>query len=151
MPLDIERVPEAVAIAALLGLKAAEGFSALRLADAVVSGVPASSLQRALKRIDPENRIVVPTDIVSRATLARLKSRQACLSPEAGERVVSVLKVYLAALKAYGRDSAAALDFLGRRHALLDGKRPIDVATASTVGADAVLDLIAAADAGLAA
>lgn len=147
---DIERAPEPVAIAHLLGLRAAEGYSPLRLAEAVESGVPAASLARALKRIDPANRIVLPTDIVSRATLARLKSRQASLSPEAGERVVSVLKVYLAALRAYGRDSEAALDFLGRRHALLDGKRPIDVATSSTVGADAVIDLIASADAGLA-
>jgi len=150
MSVDIERAPEPVAIAALLGLRTAEAYSALRLAEAVENGVPPASLARALKRIDPANRIVVPTDIVSRATLARLKARQASLSPAAGERVIGVLKVYLAALKAFGRDSEAALDFLGRRHALLAGKRPIDVATASTVGADAVLDLIAAADAGFA-
>ena len=53
--------------------------------------------------------------------------------------------------RAYRGDRTATDAFLNRPHPLLDGETPLDVARSSSAGADAVLNLILRAEAGMAA
>ena len=51
--------------------------------------------------------------------------------------------------RVYRGDSDAILTFLNRPHPLLDGKTPLDVARSGSAGAEAVLNLIRRAEAGV--
>jgi len=59
-------------------------------------------------------------------------------------------KVLSEAIRHYHDDKESASLFLSRKHPLLGGRSPLDVARESTAGADLVMDLFARAEAGVA-
>ena len=67
-----------------------------------------------------------------------------------GGRGDAMERVVRAAHEVWRGDAAAAVRFWRRPNALLDGRTPLDVATESTVGADLVVELLGAAQAGVA-
>lgn len=117
------------------------------LARAVGSGLPPTSLDRLAQAMDA---FPVVADLVPEATLRRARNAGKPLSREHSGRLYDVSRVFEMALRAYHDDVEAAADFLSRRHMLLDGERPIELALVSSAGADAVIHQIGRAMAGVA-
>lgn len=67
-----------------------------------------------------------------------------------GERLYEVGRVVDAVGRAYRGDRDAIEAFLNRPHPLLDGETPFDRARSSSAGAEAVLNLVRRAEAGIA-
>ena len=59
-------------------------------------------------------------------------------------------KVFLETLRQYHDDREMAVAFLSRKHPMLGGRSPLDVARESVAGADLVLKLLDQAEAGVA-
>lgn len=74
---------------------------------------------------------------MKRGTLARL------LELDDSEPLVD------AVARAFRGDGARIDDFLTRPHPLLDGESPLDLATSSSAGSEAVLRLVRRAEAGI--
>ena len=72
------------------------------------------------------------------------------LSRELSERLYEMGRVVDAVGRAYHGDRQAIDTFLNRPHPLLDGETPFDMARSSSAGADAVLNLVRRAEAGIA-
>jgi len=72
------------------------------------------------------------------------------LTRQESERLYEVSRVYDAALRAFGGNAEKADGFLSRAHPLLDGEVPLELAQVSSAGADAVVNLIGRAVAGVA-
>jgi putative toxin-antitoxin system antitoxin component (TIGR02293 family) len=100
--------------------------------------------------IDILGRGTVIGRIVPEATFRRHKSNRKVLSRAMSERLYEVGRVVVVAEAAYRGDSEGARRFLVRPHPLLDGRTPLDLAIASSAGADAVINLLHKADAGFA-
>ena len=64
--------------------------------------------------------------------------------------VYELARVLDAVGRAFHGDTARISDFLNRSHPLLDGEPPLEMATSSAAGADAVLNLVWRAEAGVA-
>ena len=79
-------------------------------------------------------------------------NRQACANPAEmpSERLQEVSRVVDAVSRAYRGDQDAIEAFLNRPHPLLDGETPFDLARSSSAGAEAVLNLVCRAEAGVA-
>ncbi|PPD31309.1 MAG: antitoxin [Hyphomicrobium sp.] len=146
---SFEGQSEPVQIATMLGLRNPGTFTPMKLASAVEAGIPAEAAKRAVHKLDPTGSFVDIHRIVPRSTLARRVAAKGRLDKDETSAVVRLLQVLLAAERLY-HDRDEALDFLARPHALLEMKAPIEVAISTSVGADAVLDLIASAEAGTA-
>ena len=125
----------------LLGVKANVGNTRLGLANSIISGLPVSALDRLAGEVAPDDSRF-KFRLIPKATLERRKkSATRHLTSDEGDRLARLAKVYVFALDIY-RDSASAREFLGRPHAMLDGKPPLDVALATGPGADAVINLL---------
>ena len=72
------------------------------------------------------------------------------LSRSHSERVYGLVRVLDAVAGAFHGDVARIDDFLNRPHPLLDGETPLELAISSSAGADAVLNLVRRAQAGVA-
>lgn len=132
---------QTVSIETLLGINAGRSASPLTLAYSIESGLPVAALDRLAD-------VVAPGDarfkfrLISKATLERRrKSPSKRLTSEEGDRLVRVAKVFSFALDIY-KAPETARKFLGRPHAMLDGKPPLDVALATGPGADLVINLL---------
>jgi putative toxin-antitoxin system antitoxin component (TIGR02293 family) len=134
-------------IAALLGLDGADGMDDVALADRVSKGL-APAAAAALGEI--LGAAVVVGGIIPEATLRRVRKARRPLSREMSERLYEVGRVVEAARQSYKGDDEAARAFLTRPHALLDGRLPLDLARASSAGADAVVNLLRRAEYGFA-
>lgn len=79
-------------------------------------------------------------------------NRQACANPAEtpGERLQEVSRVVDAVSRAYRGDRDAIEAFLNRPHPLLEGETPFDRARSGSAGAEAVLNLMRRAEAGIA-
>jgi putative toxin-antitoxin system antitoxin component (TIGR02293 family) len=142
-----ERRSEATRMAWLLGLPALNDLDLVRR---VERGFPAKAADTLARRVDPMGRFFRATDIIPRSTYhRRVKARQA-LTKEESERLFALAKVFSELIRQYQSDLERAAEFLGRKHALLGGRTPLDVAKESTAGADLVLKVLARADAGVA-
>lgn len=131
---------EPIAVAESLGLKAASG-SPLAVVNQIKSGLPLSSLERLAKAISPGDRTFIYR-FVPRSTLVRRKgTNKPRLSVDEGNRVASVAKVWEFALEIYG-DAEKARQFLHRKHPMLEGQPPLDVAIDTGLGADIVINLL---------
>jgi putative toxin-antitoxin system antitoxin component (TIGR02293 family) len=113
-----------------LGLK--PDTSMMALAAQVERGLPLSALDRLARQVAPEDA-GFPHRLVPKATLARRRASQARLTPEEGARVARLAEIWAQALITWGSDTAAR-DFLARPHAMLDGRKPLDVVLASEFG-----------------
>ena len=135
-------------IASVLGLPAGEGFDDVALADRVSSGLAPAAAQALATAYGDAARLL--GGIVPEATLRRARKQRRPLSREMSERLYEMARVRVAAVEAYGGDEAGAGAFLTRPHPLLGGRTPLEVARASSAGADAVVRLLRRAEAGFA-
>ena len=138
---------EAARIARLLAIDEPDVVSDVQLARRVSRGLlprAAAALAEVLGR----SRVVGP--VVPEATLRRVRKAGKPLSRELSERLYEVGRVVDALGRAYRGDRDAIDAFLNRPHPLLEGETPFDMARSSSAGAEAVLNLIRRAEAGIA-
>ncbi|KAF0190553.1 MAG: hypothetical protein FD165_2634 [Gammaproteobacteria bacterium] len=96
------------------------------LAETVAHGLPKKALQATIKHLtlDSETAKLISNQLVPPATFKRRKTR---LSPQESERVERLARVYATALDVWDDDDDTR-QFLFAPHAMLNQKRPIDVA-----------------------
>ena len=119
-----------ISSAALLGFDPA--MSAIGLMMAVEQGLPVAALERVARSISPTDTNDFLFRMVPKATLSRRRV-DSRLSPEEGAKVARLASVWAVAVDVWKSDQAAR-DFLFRPHALLDGRRPVDVVVATELG-----------------
>jgi putative toxin-antitoxin system antitoxin component (TIGR02293 family) len=141
---------EAKEMAHFLGLKSWETVDDLALVQKVKKGFPASTIKNIVKKVDPYDRFLKPTDIIPRATYHRHMKHNQALTRNQSERVLALAKVFLEVLRQYHDDTELAAQFLLRKHPLLGGRSPMELAKESTAGADLVLKHLARAEASVA-
>ena len=132
-----------------MGLAHANTFNELKMIEALRQGVPARSAEVVARHIDPTGAQVTVYDFVPKSTLHRARQTNWRLSKDVSEQLWQVARVYVEARRQYGNDRDA-LEFLLRRHPLLDGQTPFALAKETVAGADLVLRLLAQAEAGVA-
>jgi putative toxin-antitoxin system antitoxin component (TIGR02293 family) len=130
----------AATIESLLGVKATRHDTRLALAYSVEHGLPVSALDRLAETIAPEDARF-KFRLVPKATLERRRNTTKRLTPEEGDRVARLAKVFSMAMDIY-RDLGKVREFLRRPHLMLDNKAPLDVTLATGPGADAVVNLL---------
>lgn len=141
---------EASRIAQFLGLSQWQKMNDLMLVRKVEAGLPISAVRKIVRRIDPNEASVSVYDLIPKTTYYRIKDKGKPLSRDQSEKIFALSKVFAETLRQYHDDRDSASMFLMRRHPLLGGRSPLDVARESTVGADLVLKLLEQAEAGIA-
>lgn len=141
--------PESEQIARILGLPRPGSFDDVKLVGCIKQGIPAQSAAAVAQVIDPAGVQLKAYHLVPKSTLHRREADAKPLSTDDSETLWQVARVYVEALRQY-HEAGAASAFLFRRHPLLGGQRPIDLARETTAGADLVLKLLAQAEAGVA-
>jgi putative toxin-antitoxin system antitoxin component (TIGR02293 family) len=130
----------AEAVASVLGITRGRR-SPLELIDAIAKGLPVQALYRVSSDVAPDDANF-KFQIVSKATLARRKKRAgARLTADESDRLVRLAKVWTFAREVWADDESARA-FLFRPHALLAGRRPIDVGLGTDIGARLVEDIL---------
>jgi putative toxin-antitoxin system antitoxin component (TIGR02293 family) len=147
--LESRPISEASRIARFMGLSRWRKMDDLDLVEQIRAGLPAATATTVAKRIDPDGRFVRATDIVPKSTLHRRKDSP--LTKDESERVLALSKVFAEALRIYHDDADLVAQFMLKRHPMLGGRAPIELAKESIAGADLVLKLMTKADAGIAA
>ena len=121
------------------------GDTRLGLANSIASGLPVSALDHLADAVAPDDTRF-KFHLIPKATLdRRRKSASRRLTSEEGDRLARIAKVFSFAMGVY-QDKGRVREFLGRPHAMLDGKAPLDVALATGAGADVVINLLGRAD-----
>lgn len=141
---------EAARMAQFMGLRGWQDIDDLRLVERVESGLPVSAAHAIVKRIDPDGTHLGVHDLIPKATYYRRKEQKRPLSKDQSERIFAMTKVFAETLRQYHGDHASASLFLSRKHSLLGGRTPLDLARQSTAGADLVLKLLEKAEGGVA-
>ena len=134
-------------LARLLNLDEREHLDEVSFARRVAAGIAdecRGGPWRAPRRKRIEGRVV------SEATVHRHRKSGKALSRSHSERVYALVRVLDAEAGAFHGDVARIDDFLNRPHPLLDGEAPLEMAISSSAGADAVLNLVRRAQAGVA-
>ncbi|MCH9806488.1 MAG: DUF2384 domain-containing protein [Alphaproteobacteria bacterium] len=144
---DLARSSPPVALARIMGFTAPQTYDRVKLADAIAAGVSVRSAEQVCHWIDPDGVRLRVVDVVPKPTLTRRRKDAKPLSKDASETLWALSRVYHEALRHY-RDHREAVEFLFRPHALLNGRAPIVLAKGSVAGAEAVLDILADAEAG---
>ncbi|WP_278987352.1 antitoxin Xre/MbcA/ParS toxin-binding domain-containing protein [Sphingobium yanoikuyae] len=125
----------------LLGVKAGLHASRLTLPSSIESGLPVEALDHLADSVAPGDARF-KFRLIPKATLERRrKSVSKRLTSEEGDRLARLAKVFSFALDIY-KEPESARAFLGRPHPMLDGKAPLDVALATSPGADLVINLL---------
>ena len=131
----------------LLAIDEPDVLSDVQLAPLVSGGLlPGSAI--ALAEVLGRSRVVGP--VVPEATLRRVRKARKALSRQLSERLYELGRVVDAVSRAYHGDRDAIDAFLNRPHPLLEGETPLDMARSSSAGAEAVLNLVRRAEAGVA-
>jgi putative toxin-antitoxin system antitoxin component (TIGR02293 family) len=139
---------EATRTAWFLGLRA---DSDLDLVRRVERGFPTKSADTLARRLDPQGQYLRVTDIIPKSTYHRRIKAKEPFSKEESEKLFSLAKVFAEVARQYDNDMTRVGQFMARKHPLLDGQTPLDVAKRTSAGADLVLKILAQADAGVAA
>lgn len=128
-------------VEALLGVKGRTHAFRLALPSSIESGLPVAALDHLADRVAPGDARfkfrLIPKAMLER----RRKSASKRLTSEEGDRLARLAKVFSFALDIY-KEPERAREFLGRPHPMLDGKAPLDVALATSPGADMVINLL---------
>lgn len=139
---------ETARIARLLAIADPDSCSDVSLAQSVAGGLrPAAVTAMAQAFGGNRSRIVGP--IVPEATFRRAQ-KSGKLSREHSERLYEIGRVVVAIAWAYRGDLDRIEAFMTRPHPLLAGETPFDMARSNSAGADAVLNLVRRAEAGVA-
>ena len=141
------RENDATRLAHLLSLDISDGIDDIALARRVAKGLPAKSIT-GLADIIGKARVIGP--VVPEPTLRRVRKARKLLSREHSERLYELSRVLDAVGRAYHGDRDLVIAFMTRPHPLLGGDTPFDLTRSSSAGADAVLNLLRRADAGVA-
>jgi putative toxin-antitoxin system antitoxin component (TIGR02293 family) len=139
---------EAIRTAWHLGLRA---DSDLDLVKRVERGFPTKAADTLARRLDPRGEYLHVTDIIPKSTYHRRMKAKQPFSKEESEKLFSLAKVFAEVARQYRNDMTRVGQFMARKHAMLEGRTPLDVAKETTAGADLVLKILARADAGVAA
>ena len=138
---------ESTRIARLLAIDGPEAVSDVQLARHVSDGLfPQAAL--TLSEVLAGNRVVGP--VIPEATFRRIRKAGKTLSRDHSERLYNLGRVVDALGCAYHGNQDAIDVFLNRPHPLLDGETPFNMTRSSSAGAEAVLNLIRRAAAGIA-
>jgi putative toxin-antitoxin system antitoxin component (TIGR02293 family) len=138
---------EPVRLARLLSIPAPENFDDVALARRVTAGLPVRAIA-VLAEMFGKASIVGP--VVPEATLRRFRKAGKPLPREHSERLYELSRVVDTVSRAFHGDSERVTAFMTRPHPLLDGETPFDLARSSSAGADAVLNMLRRAVAGVA-
>ena len=137
---------ESVRLARLMGLKPPPEFDDVALARRVAGGLP-TTVVIAFARVLGRSKVIGP--MVPEATYRRLSRQGKPLPREHSERIYEVGRVLDALARAYHGDLDRILRFLDGPHPLLGGETPFELARSSSAGAEAVLNLLHRAEAGM--
>jgi putative toxin-antitoxin system antitoxin component (TIGR02293 family) len=129
------------AVEALLGMKPRKSEAKLALARSVEKGLPVSALEKFAGHVCPNDARRFTYRVVPKPTLDRRRRDKKPLSTEESDRLARVAKVFAFGLEIF-RDEAKVRHFLDRPHPMLDGRAPLEVALATGLGADAVINLL---------
>ncbi len=136
-------------LAKFMGLPKWQDVDDFSLVERIRTGFPVSTAAIVVERIDPEGRFLKVTDVIPKSTLHRRKNQT--LTKDESEKVWALARVIAEVLRLYHNDREKAAFFMSRRHPLMGGKSPIQLATESIAGADLVLQFLGRAEAGVAA
>nr|WP_256470222.1 antitoxin Xre/MbcA/ParS toxin-binding domain-containing protein [Bradyrhizobium sp. 157] len=139
--MEISVSHQAAILAGLLGVKPKNTETTLTLARSVEKGLPVSALDKFAGRVSPQNVRDFTYRVVPKPTLERRRKEKQHLTTEESDRLARVAKVFAFGLEVF-RDEAKVRDFLNRRHPMLEGKTPLELALATGPGADAVVNLL---------
>lgn len=138
---------EPARLAQILSLPEAAGASDVALARHVGQGLPVESVAGLASLL---GRVEIVGPVVPEPTLRRMRKDRKPLPREHSERLYELSRIVDAVSRAYHGDAAKAQAFMTRSHPLLEGQTPLDLARSSSAGADAVLNLLRRAEAGVA-
>ena len=140
---------DAMRVAKFLGLRDWRKMDDLELVEHVEAGLPVSTVDTIVRKIDPKGTFIRAHDIIPKATYHRRKAQGKPLTREQSEKVLALARVLEDLLRQYHGDTKLASMFLIVDHPLLGGRTAIDVAKESIAGAQLVLDLLARAESGV--
>jgi putative toxin-antitoxin system antitoxin component (TIGR02293 family) len=149
MPVAAESRPpatEALRIADFLGIDDLVR-DRISLAGCVAGGLPVKAAETVREKLGARVFYL----ILPEATYRRARRQARPLTRETSEKLYEFGRVYALALRIYRGDRDRVMRFLERPHPMLAGQAPIELATSSSAGADAVIDLLNRAEAGFAA
>jgi putative toxin-antitoxin system antitoxin component (TIGR02293 family) len=128
-------------VADLLGVKPRKAETTLTLAYSVQKGLPVAALDRFAGRVSPEDSRRFTYRVVPKPTLERRRKEKQPLTTEESDRLARIAKVFAFALEVF-RDDAKVRRFLDSAHPMLDDNTPLEIALATGLGADAVINLL---------
>lgn len=135
------RATQFQSVEALLGLKVGIHASRLALPLSIENGLPVAALDHLADSVAPGDARF-KFRLIPKVTLERRrKSATKRLTSEESNRLARLAKVFGFALDIY-KEPERARAFLGKPHPMLDGKAPLDVALATSPGADLVINLL---------
>ena len=127
-------------VASVLGISKSQRTT-LGIIRAIMDGLPVTAVYRIASAVSPHD-VNFRFKIVPKATLERRKKHsRARLTVEEGGRVERLVRVWSSAIDVWGAEENARA-FLFRPHALLSGRKPIDMALATDLGARLVEDIL---------
>jgi putative toxin-antitoxin system antitoxin component (TIGR02293 family) len=139
--MEVMMAYKTASVADLLGVKPKKAETTLTLAYSVARGLPVSALDKFATLVAPEDARRFSYRVVPKPTLERRRKEKRPLSTEESDRLARIAKVFAFALDVF-RDEAKARSFLDRPHPMLDDKAPLEIALATGLGADAVINLL---------
>lgn len=124
-------------ISALLGLK--DTNTLLELAELTEQGLPVESVRALARTFSPQEQNFLKS-VFSLSTLQQ-GQKSGSLTAEESDMVVRLAATWLMARGTFG-DTEKAQRFLTQEHPLLRGRPPLELAGASTAGAQSVEQLL---------
>ena len=138
---------EPARLARLLAISDPDTCSDVSLAQRVAVGLRPAAVE-AMAQVFGGNTSRIVGPVVPEAAFRRAK-KAGKLSKQHSERLYEVGRVLAAVILAYRGDRDRTEAFLTRPHPLLERQTPLDMARSSSAGADAVLNLLQRAEAGV--
>ena len=116
------------------------GYTALMFSQKIASGLPLRSIEHVHRIVAPRSK-EFSTLVITKQTLVRRRKKREPLSRTESERLARIARVWSMSKDVY-KDEDRARTFLSRAHQLLEGRVPLEVATETEYGADAVVEIL---------
>lgn len=128
-------------MANVLGLEEVRGgYTALMFSQKIASGLPLRSIEHVHKLVAPRYR-EFSTLVIPKQTLVRRRKKREPLNRTESERLARIARVWSMAKDVY-KDEDLARTFLSRPHQMLEGRIPLEVATETEYGTEAVVEIL---------